>query len=129
MFEPRSLRFVIQEHDARSHHFDLRLEKDGVFKSWALPKGIPDQAGVRRLALQVEDHDLAFGDFEGRISRGEYGAGNIRIWDHGESASDDWREERISFTSRGQKMVGSYALIRFFRGGPRAWLLIKLVTK
>jgi bifunctional non-homologous end joining protein LigD len=129
MSESQSLRFVIQEHYARAYHFDLRLEKDGVFKSWALPKGIPDKAGVRRLAIQVEDHDLAFGRFEGEIPHGEYGAGNIRIWDQGDYTPDDWRDGKISFTSRGHKMVGPFTLLRFPRGGPKSWLLVKLATK
>jgi bifunctional non-homologous end joining protein LigD len=75
--------FVIQKHEARTLHYDLRLEKDGVFKSWAVPKGLPEQAGIRRLAVQVEDHSLEFGDFEGEIPAGQYGAGTIEIWDRG----------------------------------------------
>ena len=75
-----SARFVIQEHQARTHHFDFRLEKDGVFKSWAVPKGIPQEAGVRILAIQVDDHELPFGDFEGKIPAGQYGAGTVVIW-------------------------------------------------
>lgn len=66
-------RFVIQEHHARTHHFDFRLERDEVFKSWAIPKGIPEAVGIKRLAVQVEDHTLAFGEFEGTIPQGEYG--------------------------------------------------------
>lgn len=119
------LRFVIQEHHARTHHFDLRLEKDGVFKSWALPKGVPDKQGVRRLALHVEDHELQFGDFEGEIPPGEYGAGSIRIWDRGTYTPREWSEEQIVFDAHGAKMVGRFTLLRFRRGGPRSWLVIK----
>lgn len=77
-------RFVIQEHCARTHHFDFRLEKDGVFKSWDVPKGLPEHTGIKRLAVQVDDHDLSFGEFEGQISPGDYGAGKISIWDSGD---------------------------------------------
>ncbi len=72
---------MVQEHFARTHHYDFRLERDGVFKSWVLRKSVTNSPGVRLLAIQVEDHDLKFGDFEGRIPRGEYGAGKISIWD------------------------------------------------
>jgi len=125
MPDPQPLRFVIQEHHARSHHFDLRLEKDGVFKSWAVPKGVPEEQGVKRLALQVEDHDLAFGDFEGQLPPGEYGAGSIRIWDRGNYTPLEWTAHRIVFEAHGKIMVGRYTLIRFERGGPREWLLMK----
>jgi DNA ligase D-like protein (predicted 3'-phosphoesterase) len=123
--ESPPLRFVIQEHHARTHHFDLRLEKDGVFKSWALPKGVPDRPGVRRLAIQVEDHDLSFGDFEGEISPGEYGAGNIRVWDCGSYTPVDWTAERITFEAHGTRTIGRFTLIRFRRGDPSDWLLVK----
>ncbi len=118
-------RFVVQKHAARTLHYDLRLERDGVFKSWAVPKGIPERAGDKRLAIQVEDHALEFGDFEGTIPEGEYGAGEIEIWDHGVYEIDDWREGDIQFTLHGQRYRGRYRLVRFARGGPRAWLLIR----
>lgn len=72
-------RFMMQEHNARTHHFDFRLEKDGGFKSWAVPKGLPEAPGIKRLAAQVEDHDLASDDFEGEIPDGQYGPGTVRI--------------------------------------------------
>jgi putative restriction endonuclease len=87
-------RFVVQRHQARTLHYDFRLSKDGVFKSWAVPKGLPEQAGIRRLALVTKDHDLAFGDFEGTIPAGEYGAGSIEIWDRGEYTEMKWSDER-----------------------------------
>ena len=118
-------RFVIQENHARTHHFDFRLEKDGVFKSWAIPKGLPDQPGVRRLAVQVEDHDLAFGDLEGTIPPGQYGAGTIAIWDRGEFVFHEWLPDRIAFTLHGQKLHGRYQMVRFTRSGPHHWLLFQ----
>lgn len=117
--------FVVREHHARTRHFDLRLEKDGVFKSWAVPKGVPEKRGVRRLAIQVDDHELGFGEFEGEIPAGEYGAGRIRIWDRGDYVPLEWSPDRIVFDARGEKMVGRFTLVRFPRGGPRDWLLMR----
>lgn len=118
-------RFVIQEHQARSHHFDFRLEKDGVFKSWAVPKGIPESPGVKRLAVQVDDHDLQFGNFEGSIPEGTYGAGLIRVWDKGEYEITEWSERRIAFTLNGNRTKGDYVLVRFREPEISKWLLIK----
>jgi DNA ligase D-like protein (predicted 3'-phosphoesterase) len=117
--------FVIQEHHARTHHFDFRLEKDGVFKSWAVPKGLPEKAGIKRLAVQVEDHDLAFGDFEGTIPEGQYGAGTVAVWDRGEFSADEWLPDRIVVTLHGQMLQGRFQMIRFKRGGPRDWLVFQ----
>ncbi|NLD57149.1 MAG: ATP-dependent DNA ligase, partial [Methanomicrobiales archaeon] len=75
MNETSPMRFVLHDHAAKHHHFDLRLERDGVLKSWAVPKGLPEQAGERRLAIAVEDHELAYITFTGTIPDGEYGAG------------------------------------------------------
>jgi DNA ligase D-like protein (predicted 3'-phosphoesterase) len=118
-------RFVIQEHYARTHHFDFRLEKDGVLKSWAVPKGIPERPGLKRLAVQVEDHDLEFGQFAGAIPQGEYGAGLVKVWDHGTYELEEWTNDRIAFLLHGSRVTGSYHLIRFKHAGPRDWLLIK----
>ena len=119
-------RFVIQEHHARTHHFDFRLEKDGVFKSWAVPKGLPDAPGIKRLAVQVEDHALAFGDFEGTIPEGEYGAGEIRIWDRGSYEPEEWTEARIVFVLSGCRIAGRFTMVRFKEPDTQKWLVFRL---
>ena len=81
--KPSGQRFVIQEHHARSLHWDLRLERDGVFVSWALPKGLPETPEKNHLAVHTEDHPLEYGTFEGEIPQGEYGGGRMTIWDTG----------------------------------------------
>lgn len=116
-------RFVIQEHQARTHHFDFRLEKDGVLKSWAVPKGVPEAPGIRRLAIQVEDHPLEYGGFEGTIPSGQYGAGTVRIWDSGTYDLHEWTGDRIVFTLHGNHLRGTYSLLRF--KGENGWLLMK----
>lgn len=119
------LRFAIQEHHAKSHHFDFRLEKNGVFKSWAVPKGIPDELGVKRLAVQVDDHDLAFGSFEGVIPDGKYGAGKIEVWDIGFYELHTWDDSNIAFTLYGKRVHGAFQLKRFTNGRPNDWLIFK----
>ena len=116
---------MVHEHFARSHHFDLRLEKDGVLKSWAVPKGVPESQGVKRLALQTPDHDLKFGAFEGEIPEGESGAGKIKIFDSGSYELHEWTDEEIIFTLDGGQLKGTYNMIRFKKGGERAWLLFR----
>ena len=106
--------FVIQEHWARAHHFDFRLEKDGVLKSWAVPKGVPEVAGVKRLAIPVEDHPLDYASFEGIIPAGLYGAGRVEIWETGTYECRIWDENRIEMDLHGEKgkIEGSYAMIK-----------------
>ena len=122
------LKFVVQEHQARSHHFDFRLERDGVFKSWAVPKGVPDKPGTKRLAVQVADHDISFGDFEGVIPEGRSGAGKIQVWDRGSYQVETWSDRKIVFTLHGRRADGKYNLVRFTKGRPTDWLLFKLPT-
>lgn len=118
-------RFVVQKHRARTLHFDFRLERDGVFKSWAVPKGIPEAPGVRHLALQVPDHPLEFGAFEGTIPAGEYGAGTVAIWDSGTYDLHEWGSDKITFSLHGHRLEGTYSLVRFPKQGERGWLLFK----
>src|SRR5271169_3836333 len=96
-------RFVVQKHRARTLHYDFRLERDGVFKSWAVPKGIPDEVGPRRLAVQVPDHALEYGSFAGTIPEGEYGAGTVEIWDEGTYDLHVWSGDTIEFTLHGRR--------------------------
>ncbi len=117
--------FVIQEHHARRLHFDLRLEKDGVLKSWAVPKGIPEKTEDKRLAVEVEDHPMEYAKFEGRIPAGQYGAGTVTIWDHGTFEPKVWDEKMVEFTLHGQRLNGRYVLVRLKRGGDKNWLLLK----
>jgi DNA ligase D-like protein (predicted 3'-phosphoesterase) len=123
-----TLRFVVQRHQSRSPHYDFRLERDGVFKSWAVPKGLPDEPGMQRLALATDDHDLAFGDFAGAIPAGRPSAGVIERWDDGTYALHEWTDTQIAFTLFGNRYVGEFRLTRFERGGDRAWLLAKRKT-
>jgi DNA ligase D-like protein (predicted 3'-phosphoesterase) len=103
-------RFVIQEHRASHLHFDFRLELDGVLKSWALPKEPPTEMGPRRLAVEVEDHDLDYIDFEGTIEKG-YGAGEVKIWDKGEYVMESRKAEKMVFKLDGKKMKGRFVLL------------------
>ena len=115
-------RFVVHEHHAAHLHWDLRLEMDGVLKSWAVPKGIPLEEGLKRLAIQTEDHDLDYINFEGEIPKGYYGAGKVIIWDSGEYELEERTENKIVFIAYGEKMKGRYALIKFKDNN---WLLFK----
>ncbi len=118
-------RFVIQKHQATRLHYDFRLEMGNVLKSWAVPKEPPTQPGIRRLAVQVEDHELSYIDFEGTIPEGEYGAGTVEIWDKGTYTLKNRDDKIIEFTLDGSKLKGNYALINFKENN---WLLIKKKT-
>ena len=118
--------FVVQEHDASHLHYDLRLEKNGVLKSWAVPKGIPQKSGTKRLAIKTEDHPLEYAEFQGTIPEGQYGAGTVKIWDKGNYRIKLWEENKIEFNPHGEKLTGTYALVRFKKGGENNWLLMKV---
>lgn len=115
-------RFVVQEHHASHLHWDLRLEMDGVLKSWAVPKGPPLDRGVKRLAMQVEDHPLDYISFEGIIPAGNYGAGTVAIWDRGHYALIEKSPDKVSFAALGEKMRGAYHLVHTREN---QWLLMK----
>jgi bifunctional non-homologous end joining protein LigD len=117
--------FVVQEHHARRLHYDLRLEKDGVLKSWAVPKGIPADTSEKRLAVETEDHPLGYAGFEGEIPKGQYGAGTVKIWDKGVYEAKVWDEKMIEFTLNGEKLKGRYVLVRLKKAGEKSWLLLK----
>jgi DNA ligase D-like protein (predicted 3'-phosphoesterase) len=123
--------FVIQKHDATRLHYDFRLEVDGVLKSWAVPRGPSTNPAEKRLAVEVEDHSLAWGDFEGVIEDG-YGAGTVIVWDRGTwrpltegHAAEALRRGHLSFWLEGQKLRGGFTLQRTRGGDKPQWLLIK----
>lgn len=117
--------YVIQKHAASHLHYDLRLEKDGVLKSWAIPKEPPTAKGVKRLAVQTEDHPIEYANFEGIIPEGEYGAGRVEIWDRGTFNVEKWDEDEIIVHIHGEKLKGRYCLIRFKRQEGN-WLFFKI---
>jgi len=130
------LRFVVQKHAARQLHYDFRLEWDGVFKSWAVARGPSLNPADKRLAVEVEDHPLDYGDFEGTIPKGEYGGGTVMLWDRGfwipegvKSTQDALQAGDLKFTLEGDKLKGSWVLVRMrgdkFGGKRTNWLLIK----
>ncbi|MDD3492469.1 MAG: DNA polymerase ligase N-terminal domain-containing protein [Candidatus Thermoplasmatota archaeon] len=119
------MRFVVHEHQATHHHFDFRLEMDGVAKSWAVPKKIPTGRGEKRLAVQVEDHSIDYMSFEGHIPEGRYGAGEVSIWDQGDYQMEERSPRGMKFVLRGQRLDGRYVLIPFPKAGDNAWLMIK----
>lgn len=119
-------KFVIHEHWATQHHFDFRLEMDGVLKSWAVPKGPPTEPRIKRLAMQVDDHPLEYGSFQGTIPEGQYGAGKVEIWDQGEYQLLEQAPRKLRFTLHGKKLEGEYELILFkWQGKQAQWLLFK----
>ncbi len=119
--------FVVQDHHASRHHHDFRLLLDGVLKSWAVPKGVPQELKVKRLAVQTEDHPVAYGSFEGTIPRGEYGAGEVRIFDRGGFELLERDANKIVVQLKGPLLNGTYALVRFNgkEGESKNWLIMR----
>src|SRR5438132_1877934 len=128
-------RFCVQRHSATRLHYDLRLEVGGVLKSWAVPKGPTLDPKEKRLAMHVEDHPIEYGDFEGTIPAGNYGAGTVMIWDQGfyaasgartrqeseEQMARDFERGRLRFILQGEKLQGEFVLVRLTRGKPNEW--------
>ena len=131
----KALHFVIQKHAASHLHYDFRLELDGVMKSWAVPKGPSLDPTVRRLAMEVEDHPIAYNTFEGTIPQGEYGGGTVMLWDRGTYEADDdgglaslrrgYEKGELRFVMHGKRLEGGFVLARLRRPGRPQWLLIK----
>ena len=122
-------RFVVQKHDATRLHYDFRLELGGTLKSWAVPKGIPFEKGEKRLAVQVEDHPVAYLDFEGTIPKGEYGGGTVMVWDRGtfeplaKAPAKELEGGKLHFLLNGKKLQGEWYLVRL--RDEKQWLLIR----
>ncbi|MBY6539328.1 ATP-dependent DNA ligase [Rhodococcus sp. BP-349] len=104
--------FVIQEHHARRLHYDFRLERDGVLVSWAVPKNLPTDEKKNHLAVHTEDHPMDYASFEGTIPQGEYGGGEVSVWDHGTFTTEKWRDDEVIVELEGERVAGRYALIR-----------------
>lgn len=125
--------FCVQRHDATRLHYDFRLEMDGVLKSWAVPKGPTLDPTVKHLAAHVEDHPIEYGDFEGNIPAGNYGAGSVMLWDRGTfdllggvSGAEQLARGDLKFRLHGKKLNGDFALVHMKgRGKGKEWLLIK----
>lgn len=131
--------FVVQKHAASHLHYDFRLEMDGVLKSWAIPKGPSMNPADKRLAIMVEDHPYSYRDFEGTIPEGNYGAGNVIVWDNGtyiladedrldideHKLQSDLQKGHLSFILNGKKLKGEFALVKLKTKQENTWLLIK----
>jgi bifunctional non-homologous end joining protein LigD len=128
---------VVQKHDATQLHYDLRLEMKGMMKSWAVPKGPSMEAGVKRLAMQVEDHPISYNSFEGHIPKGQYGGGDVIVWDKGTYRSmltpnakesekeflQGLKKGKLTFILKGKKLKGEFHLFRF--KDVKNWMLVK----
>ncbi|MEE9323387.1 MAG: DNA polymerase ligase N-terminal domain-containing protein [Candidatus Aenigmarchaeota archaeon] len=120
----KKLIFVVHCHESSHLHWDIRLEMDGVLKSWAIPKEPPTKPKVKRLAIQVNDHDLEYAKFEGKISEG-YGTGKVKIWDKGTYEIINRKDSKIVFKLNGKKLKGEYVILRFKKAGEKDWLIFK----
>lgn len=126
ILKTKQSRFVVHDHFAEKagHHHDFRLEMNGVLKSWAVPKGIPEKVNLKRLAIQTEDHPIEYINFKGKIPKGLYGAGIVKIFDQGNYKLVNKTEDKIIFILKGKKLKGSYNLIKLKRN-PHQWLIFK----
>jgi len=121
---PKKPIFVVQEHHASHLHWDFRLEINGVLKSWAVPKKPSAKVGIKRLAVQVTDHDISYATFEGEIKEG-YGKGTVKIWDRGTYEMIEKTKDKILADLHGDRLKGKYYLVKFPKSGPKNWLLFK----
>lgn len=118
--------FVVHEHHATHLHWDLRLEFNGVLKSWAVPKIPPEKKGTKRLAIEVEDHPLEYADFHGIIPEGNYGAGEVKIWDAGKYELLKKYKNKIIIEFYGKKLKGKYCLVKTNFRNRKSWLFFKI---
>jgi DNA ligase D-like protein (predicted 3'-phosphoesterase) len=120
-------KFVIQKHNASHLHWDFRLEMQGKLKSWAITKSPPKRKNLKRLAIQVPDHKLSYANFEGKIPEGQYGAGNVKIWDKGKYKLIEKTKNKIEFELFGEKLKGKYVLIYTGYGKEKnGWLFFRV---
>jgi len=129
--DPEKLVYVIQRHQSSHLHYDLRLEEEGVLKSWAIPKEPPLRQGIKRLAVQTEDHPLGYEDFEGVIPKSQYGAGEVKIWDKGVYHPLEFLPTRRVFEIQGKKLKGKYCLIKLKSKDKKDknWLFFKIKNR
>jgi DNA ligase D-like protein (predicted 3'-phosphoesterase) len=119
--------FVIHKHHARNLHYDLRLEMNGVLKSWAVPKCPRKDPKVKRLAIQVPDHARSYAKFEGTLPKGTYGAGKVEIWDNGTYTLEEKKQDTLVVNLKGKKLTGKYTLVKFKKENmKKQWLFFKM---
>jgi len=120
--------FVIHKHLASHLHWDLRLEMNGVLKSWAIPKEPPEKKGIKRLAIEVEDHPIEYANFQGTIPEGQYGAGKVEIWDKGTYELKEKAKDKIEFLLFGKRLKGNFVLVKTNYGAKpeKSWLFFRV---